>query len=83
VKPLEELYDLEKDPFEQENLAPSRSMLALMGGSGRQAGTDDGHPDYKETLEDLRSRLREHMVETSDLLLKGPVAHPCFDLIWD
>jgi arylsulfatase A-like enzyme len=77
VKPIEEFYDLEKDPYEKKNLAPYRTLYLLS--QERNSSNKDGH----EALPELRKRLRDHMIETSDPLLKGPVIHPHYDLMWD
>lgn len=45
-RPVEELYDIENDPFEINNLASD--------------------PKYRETLDKMRSRLYQWMVETND-----------------
>jgi arylsulfatase A-like enzyme len=83
LKPLEELYDLENDPWEQRNLAPGRSMVDLLTPARGRQGNQAGDPAYAATLRELRGRLRTHMAETNDLLLKGPIPHPCYERIWD
>ena len=82
LKPLDEFYDLEKDPHEQNNLAGSRTMLDLLGNRGRSGGRS-ADPAYAALVREFRNRLRAHMMETKDLLLQGPIAHPCYERIWD
>ncbi|SIR65861.1 hypothetical protein SAMN05421752_101515 [Natronorubrum thiooxidans] len=53
----EELYDLEADPLEQDNLLADD-------------GPDD--PALEQTRDRLREELREWMAETNDPLLEGP-----------
>ena len=76
--PIEELYDLEKDPYEQNNLASTMTF-----GSYFTGGHTPANPEYRETLNDLRKQLKEHMEETNDPLLKGPVPHPAYEHLWD
>ncbi|MFP8952111.1 sulfatase [Natrialbaceae archaeon A-arb3/5] len=56
-RPYEELYDLENDPFERENLLADGSAEA----------------DVEDVRTRLRDDLHEWMVETEDPLLEGPV----------
>ena len=58
IKPLEEFYDLEKDPHEQRNLASNRTMLGLLGARGQHAGTGSGDPAYSDLVSEFRERLR-------------------------
>jgi arylsulfatase A-like enzyme len=69
-RPEEELYDLEADPHEQDNLAPDRPLFEP------RSNGEGPHPDYVDVLEDLRQRLEAWMVETNDPLLDGPVEYP-------
>ncbi|MDQ2051007.1 sulfatase [Natronolimnohabitans sp. A-GB9] len=57
-RPYEELYDLEADPLEQENLA---------------AGDDPDDPAVVAVRDRLRGELLEWMADTDDPLLEGPV----------
>lgn len=54
----EELYDLQNDPLEKENLAE--------------------RDDHRAIVETMRKRVAQHMRETSDPLLDGPIASPYF-----
>jgi N-sulfoglucosamine sulfohydrolase len=83
TKPLEEFYDLEKDPHEQENLASDRTMLGLLGAKGGHAGRRPARAEYAETIRAFRKKLRAHMIETNDPLLRGAVTHPGHERIWD
>lgn len=82
TKPLEQFYDLEKDPHEQKNLA-SWSALYTLKRERIQGKKPQGDPAYKDQIKTFRDRLRAHMIETNDPLLKGPVVHPFYDLMWD
>ncbi|ADB62238.1 sulfatase [Haloterrigena turkmenica DSM 5511] len=57
-RPYEELYDLEADPLERENLA---------------AGDDPDDPATETVRDELRTDLLEWMDATGDPLLEGPV----------
>jgi arylsulfatase A-like enzyme len=83
LKPLEELYDLEKDPLEQRNLAPARTLVDLMTPSRGRPNTRPADRAYAPTLREMRARLRRNMERTTDLLLKGPSPHPCYERMWD
>jgi len=78
MQPIEELYDLEKDPYEKNNLASTMGF-----GSYYTGNFTPGDPEYFETLNDLRKQLKDHMEETNDPLLKGPVPHPAYEHLWD
>ncbi|RKZ71849.1 MAG: hypothetical protein DRQ57_18125, partial [Gammaproteobacteria bacterium] len=78
LKPIEELYDLEKDPYEQNNLASTMSFGSYFSGD-----YTPGNPEYSEILHDLRKQLKDHMEETNDPLLKGPVPHPAYEHLWE
>jgi len=69
-RPKEELYDLERDPHERENLASDRAPFE----SADEA--DDPHPEYVDALDRLRGELRDWMAATDDPLLDGPVPYP-------
>lgn len=83
-KGIEELYDLESDPHEQNNLASTRKMFGFgdVDFTGL-SGWEPCHPDYKRIATSFKAQLRAHMEETDDLLLNGPVTHPGFEHIWD
>ena len=57
-RPYEELYDLEADPLEAENLA---------------IGDEPDDPAVEAVRDRLREELLEWMAETADPLLEGPV----------
>ncbi|WP_430505754.1 sulfatase family protein [Haloparvum sp. PAK95] len=69
-RPAEELYDLERDPNELENLASDRAPFETAGEAS------DPDSEYVDTLERLRDELREWMEATEDPLLDGPVPYP-------
>ncbi len=83
--PLEELYDLERDPHEQNNLAPPRTMHDLMdkGVPVKNSPLAQGDPAYKETVLALSEEMRHYMAMTKDPLLTGPVPHIAQHLIWE
>ena len=82
VQPLEELYDRARDPYEQSNLAPERTLLSVFTTRGEGA-VMPADPEYREALRSLRKQLKAHMRETNDPLLRGPVPHPGYQYIWD
>ncbi|GAB7009634.1 sulfatase [Halorubrum trueperi] len=69
-RPAEELYDLERDPHELENLASDRTPF--------ETAAEASHPDpnHVDALDRLRDELREWMEATNDPLLEGPVPYP-------
>ncbi|MGB9964312.1 sulfatase family protein [Halobacterium hubeiense] len=69
-RPAEELYDLERDPHERENLASDRAPFETAAEAG------DPDPEYVDVLDRLRSELEEWMEATDDPLLDGPVPYP-------
>ena len=69
-RPEEELYDLEADPHERENLASDRTPYEPA------SEASDPDPAHQDELERLRNELHEWMEETGDPLLEGPVAYP-------
>lgn len=69
-RPTEELYDLERDPHELENLASDRAPFETV------AEASDPNPEYVDTLARLHDELQEWMDATDDPLLDGPVAYP-------
>lgn len=79
-RPREELYDLEADPNERENLAASVGVFdppdAPAGQFGAPGAGPDSGPEYADVLESLRGRLREWMEATDDPLRDGPVTRP-------
>ena len=83
LKPTEELYDLEQDPWEQRNLASGRSMVDLLTPARGRAAGKAADPACAAALRQCRGMLRERMVRTGDRLLKGPIPHPCYQRIWD
>jgi N-sulfoglucosamine sulfohydrolase len=72
-RPVEELYDLDVDPNERENLASDRTPYE----PSTEANAPD--PDHVEALERLREELRSWMAATDDPLLDGPVEYPSVD----
>lgn len=68
-RPEEELYDLDADPHEQENLAADRKPF-----EPSDTGSEPD-PEYEAVLEELRSELDSWMAETDDPLLDGPVPY--------
>jgi len=56
TRPIEELYDVQADPFETRNLT--------------------GDPQFRSTLETLRTRLDRWMLETHD---RGPESEEAYD----
>jgi arylsulfatase A-like enzyme len=69
-RPKEELYDLDADPHEQENLASDRGVFDPM-----DVGSDPD-PEHADALATLRERLHGWMRETDDPLLSGPLPYP-------
>ena len=82
-KPIEELYDLERDPHEQNNLASARGLFSFASRRGRFGDYAPGNPEYADVLLALRRQLRDHMEDSNDPLLNGPVPHPGFKHLWD
>ncbi|RKZ71977.1 MAG: hypothetical protein DRQ57_17995 [Gammaproteobacteria bacterium] len=78
LMPIEELYDLENDPCEQNNLASTMDFGSYFSGNYTPANTE-----YSEILSELRKQLKDHMEETKDPLLKGPVPHPAYEHLWE
>lgn len=76
TRPVEELYDLQKDPDEQHNLASNRTPFET------SAAASPPDPDYEDALETLRETIYERMVASDDPLLNGPVSHPCLTKDW-
>lgn len=72
-RPAEELYDLECDPHELENLASDRTPFETADAA---SGPD---PDHIDALDRLREELREWMEATDDPLLDGPVPYPTIE----
>jgi arylsulfatase A-like enzyme len=85
-RPREELYDLENDPHEQENLAASRGAFdpadAPSGMFGVPGAGPEPDPEYADVLQRLRTRVREWMEATDDPLLDGPVTRPGTE-VWE
>ena len=83
--PLEELYDLERDPHEQSNLAPRRTMHDLMdkGVPVKNSPLAHGDPAYKDVVLSFSEEMRHYMAMTKDPLLTGPVPHIAQHLIWE
>lgn len=79
-RPREELYDLETDPYEQENLAASRGVFdpeeTPPGMFGVPGAGSDPDPEHADALRALRRQLHDWMLETDDPLLDGPVTRP-------
>ena len=75
-RPREELYDLEADPHEQENLASDRPLYESRSTESSEPAGSHPHPEYAEVLEDFRERLEDWMEATDDPLLDGPVPYP-------
>jgi arylsulfatase A-like enzyme len=72
-RPAEELYDLEDDPHELENLASDRPPYE----PSDEANAPDA--EHVDALERLRDDLRSWMAATDDPLLDGPVEYPSVD----
>jgi len=71
TRPREELYDLQEDPHERENLVSDPLF---------ERGTDAQVPyEYEHTLEDLRTRLDSWLEATDDPILEGEVPAPNLD----
>ncbi|RLC76356.1 MAG: N-sulfoglucosamine sulfohydrolase [Chloroflexi bacterium] len=79
--PIEELYDLQKDPYEQNNLASTMNFGSYY--TDLTGGHAPSNPEYSDILHELRKQLKNHMEETNDPLLKGPVPHPAYKHLWD
>ena len=67
-RPMEQLYDLNVDPLERENLAPSNTYA-------------DGEGDVEsaacpDVLADMRETLYDRLTADGDPILNGPVALP-------
>ncbi|EMA72267.1 sulfatase family protein [Halorubrum distributum] len=69
-RPAEELYDLEADPDESENLASDKKPFEPA------AEASDPNPAHVDALDRLRDELESWMVSTDDPLLDGPVPYP-------
>jgi len=72
-RPAEELYDLEADPDESENLASDRKPFETA------AEASDPDPGHADALDRLRDELEGWMESTDDPLLDGPVPYPDVD----
>jgi len=72
-RPAEELYDLEADPHELENLAGDRTPFETA------AEASDPDPAHVDALERLRGELDEWLNATDDPLLDGPVPYPAVE----
>lgn len=81
--PIEELYDLEHDPYEQVNLASEKTMFSIFLKELHPDQTWPPHPGYVEAIKTFRSQLRNWMELTKDPLLDGPVPTPGYKHIWD
>ncbi|WP_049927587.1 sulfatase family protein [Halopiger goleimassiliensis] len=66
-RPYEELFDLENDPLEVDNLA----VAARNADASMETAPDD--PDLEAVRDRLREELLAWMRETDDPLLEGPV----------
>ncbi|OYR71861.1 N-sulfoglucosamine sulfohydrolase, partial [Halorubrum sp. E3] len=69
-RPAEELYDLEADPDESENLASDKKPFEPA------AEASDPDPAHVDALDRLRDELESWMASTDDPLLDGPVPYP-------
>jgi N-sulfoglucosamine sulfohydrolase len=69
-RPVEQLYDLESDPHEQQNLASDRLIY-----EPESYGSDPG-PEHGDVLVELREQVEAWMRETDDPLLDGPPNPP-------
>jgi len=72
-RPVEELYDLEADPHELENLASDRKPFETADEAG------DADPEYADVVDRLRKELFEWMTNSDDPLLDGPVPYPSME----
>lgn len=73
-RPVEELYDLTSDPFEQENLASDRAIFQDPA-MNESSGPDS---EYADLVSTYRNHLRSWMEDIDDPLLDGPVPHPTY-----
>ena len=67
-RPSEELYDLQKDPHEQNNLVNNKLY--------RRSADSNVPYKYEGVLDTLRGHLNDWMVKTEDPILNGEVAAP-------
>jgi arylsulfatase A-like enzyme len=80
-QPEEQLYDLQDDPHERENLASDRSRDAgppvfLDGPWESREPASEPEPGYEDVLDTLRRRLHRWMVATDDPLVEGTLPLP-------
>jgi arylsulfatase A-like enzyme len=78
----QELYDLQTDPDEQENLAPDRSPRfrpPVVAEYSTEPDENDGDTAYEAVRETLKRRLHRWMDATDDPLCEGSVPLPMSD----
>jgi arylsulfatase A-like enzyme len=82
--PKEECYDLERDPNELDNVAPTRKrgMGPPVNETQWRDGTDEPVPEYAEDVSRLRTTLHDWLDRTDDPVLDGCLPLPPAEVDW-